>query len=570
MLLRGSAIFNFKKLHSSVQQKLYAASLLFIAAKSPHFDVNMVVLGFVGKKCDLSTCGVFRQSSDAKSVMNNPVYADDGSGLLRTVRSEEEICPATQRGSNNTQPQYEGVPKVSLYHIFEFDSFHLIGEVYKLFIRNVSLCVLVTDSSEGACQEELDLLQNSISYASKGLVVELSTSQQCAKNISLHQFSQFLVKNTDDPLSYVFFLDPSASNNAIGASIVNHALSSSLSTRFPQSWYLFGYRLKQCMVEHGTNSLSLSNEGMEIAEELGMDRPNAVAALDHLMEHSMLLFFNGILSDTVFLGVEMFSRLFSILYKVSDKCCGTFDDNDFQRVVNSCIKKDDFVSCENLLTLLMKLLVMAHNDYSNTKAYLMPCFLPILDEVKRKMECNRASSAEYDPVYFKCPSSGFEFISMLTVFLLGNKEWRIFLDETGHPVCLYKNCIKFQIPRKKCVVTISYSRSENFIEVYIQADSKSDYSLNQISTLILQGLERSKILLNSYHSFNFAMSFPCHCGKIDQVHRATYCSETGLLRCENDGGVTGKFEILRSACVIKVKSLYIHCKLHMCNGWLYH
>jgi hypothetical protein len=320
----------------------------------------------------------------------------------------------------------------------------LIGDVYKLFIRNVSLCVLVT---EGIHQEELGIIQNSISYAAKGLVVDLgtdqdtSTSQRCVQNDLLRQFSQFLV-NTDDPLSYTF------PHGRVGPSIIHHALSSSLSTTYPLSWYLFGFRLKKLMTENKINSLSLSNEGMKIAEELGMDRPNAVAALDHLMEHSMVLFFSGILNDTVFLGVEMFSCLFSMLSKTSHKHFRTISISDFECAASKCIKDSNFLSHNDLFTLLTELMIMAPYN----KVILMPCLLPTLNEADRRMVCTQTVGDEEDPVYFECPSCSFEFILMLTVFLLNNKEWKIFQNEAGHPECLYKNCIKFVKSQKRNVL----------------------------------------------------------------------------------------------------------------------
>lgn len=438
----------------------------------------------------------------------------------------------------------------TLYHTFEFGSHHQMNEVYKIFIKNVSLCVLVTGSSQGICQEELNILRSNVSYASKGLILEVcdnvgsvSRNREAENNI-LDEFSHFLVSEAESPMNYIY------SSVQIGASILDHALSSSLSTTLPLSWYLFGFRLKQFMKSEGKHVVSVSGEAMVVGHSLGLDRPAAVAALEHLMEHNMLLFFGGVLDDSIFFGVEVFTSIFSALYRKSEKneVLGTLSQTNFDEATQDVVSND-------LLILFSKLMIVAPYN-CNGMDYIMPCMLAILNELGRKDQCQGANDTDADPVFFKCPSPGYEFITMLTVFLLGHPsgEWKILQDKQGCPACLFKNCIKFEL-KGRSIVTISSFKS--FIEVYIKSVRKSEQTFNQISSAILRGLEIIKIILNSHQDFDFKMSFPCHCGRTAEVHHATYNSGTGLLTCENDGSVTGK--ITESKRNDQLKNVFFNC-----------
>lgn len=422
--------------------------------------------------------------------------------------------------------------KAEFYHVFDFHSHHQIIEVYKIFIRNVSLCVLVTEASETIHPEEITILQN-ISSSSKGLVIEscdqeANIQKKDAKSGILHHFSNCLVKNDDQ--SYLFSMNCmklEKSDRDVGDSILAHALSSSSSTTFPFSWYLFGFRLVQIM--NRKHTASVLQDCMKIASELNMNRPTVEAALEHLMERNIILYFRDILKDTVFLGVRIFSCIFSAIIEKCNRHMGTISQSDFDYATNGISKH---VSSSDFFTLFMKLMVIAPYNSSADRKYLMPSLLALLNETTVNEIC---CDCDLNPVYFKCPSPGYEFITMLIAFLLNlpSGNWQIREDNTGYPMCLHKNCVQF-IYDGNIVITISFVMGQ--IEVY----AKSQKSVSDVSAIILQGFEKIKLTLNSYNSFTFNMSFPCHCGKTDHMHSATYNSGSGLLNCENDKSISSE------------------------------
>ena len=427
--------------------------------------------------------------------------------------------------------RFKNEGKVKLYHVFDFNSHHQMSEVYKIFIHNVSLCVMVTESSEHFHAKEINILLNNLSSSSPGLVIENCTQKDSignrdAKTSVLEQFSEFLVKNDNrDGKGYLFPMNCLNLENADRDSVLSHAVSSLNSTTFPFSWCLFGFRLVQIMNKKHT--ASVSSEGMKIASELDMDRPTTEAALEHLMERNILIYFRDILNDTIFLDVRIFSNIFSVLCEKSNSM-GTIALSDFNDAVSSNTKH---VSSSDFSILFLKLMIMAPYN-SGDGRYLIPSLLALLD--KTTIEDIRQ---EYDlyPVYFKCPSLGYEFITMLIAFLLNlpGGNWKVLNDNAGFPVLLHKNCVKFQ--HGKSTVVVSYWMG--VIEVDMKSQDQSGRTFSDVSTTILRALEKIRLILNSYHSFSFNMSFPCHCEKANHKHSATFNSETGLLKCEHNNSV---------------------------------
>ena len=422
--------------------------------------------------------------------------------------------------------RFKNEGKVELYHVFDLNSHHKMNEVYKIFIQNVSLCVMVTESSERFREEEINILQNNLSSSSQALVIENCTQKDSvgnrdAKTSVLHQFSNFLIKN--DKKDCLFPMNCLNLDNADRDSILSHALSASSFATFPFSWYLFGFRLVKIMKKKHT--ASVSKDGMTIASELNMDRPTTEAALEHLMERNVIIYFRDILNDTIFLDVRIFSSIFSILYEKSKRLMGTITQSNFDYAVRRTTK---LVSSNDFSILFLKLMIITPYN-SGEGGYLMPSLLTPLNKTAIEGICQKY---DLNPVYFKCPSLGYEFITMLIAFLLNlpGGNWQVLKDRAGYPMCLRKNCVKFQY----CKNTVVVSFFSGVIEVNMRSQDQSGGMFSDVSATILQGLEKIKLILNSYHSFSFKMSFPCHCGEIDYKHSANFNSETLLLNCEHN------------------------------------
>ena len=430
--------------------------------------------------------------------------------------------------------------KVTFFHSFDCGTnFYQMREILKIFIKNVSLCTLVADCSKGLDINGIGLLQDYESFALRGLVIGSHCDLASSTMDPPSEFAQkvlrreFVVKNGDESIFDINCSNPQEADHAIAASIIDQQLCSlANSKRFPFSWYLFGFRLLRAM-SSGVDTLSVSKDCMVIAENLKMDRPTVEAALEHLTEQNMIIYFRDILNDVVFSGVNFFSQFFSHLFNTISRRKYLSENELWKLAIVSESDLNDFVlnfthvaqnmSLESYITLFMKLQILAPYNTGENKGYLLSCLLPILSESNVNRIHFQESSLSA-PVFVKCPSTGQEFMCMLVVFLLTrtNDDWKV-----AAPVILFKNCIKFIVSSHYFVV-ISFS--SGYLKVTVDHKKQETRFLWKISDIILKGLEMSKITLSCHKAFEFKLSFQCPCELTE--HTATYNQERDCVLCD--------------------------------------
>ena len=413
--------------------------------------------------------------------------------------------------------------EVSFYNVFDFGGHHHMNELYKIFVRNVSLCAFVTDSSGGI---NYDMIEKYRNFSPKGVIIMLKFDSEPSDSVSdkdkkiFENFPEYLIQNTQ---SRVFSINPKESDQEVGSGILSHALSKIIAPQnFRFSWYLFGFKLRKFMISNHRSTVSVTKEAMVIAKKLKLDRPTVEAALEHLTENNIILYFKN---DTVYLGVHMFSRIISELYELQKSAI--VNTSDLHQATAMYVSDD--LAVDGFISLFMKLMILTPCDsVDDNVKYLIPSLLEPLDEDELKEICLNSYVPDLQPVYFKCPSFGNEFITMLTVFLLTHpkRKWKLQYQN------LHKNCVQFLLEESSCTVTLIFFNS--YIEVYAKSYEELVPNLHHIPIMIIQGLEKIKDILNSHQTFNFNMSFACICGKYDAI----YNYDSGVLTCENEPAIT--------------------------------
>lgn len=436
---------------------------------------------------DINT-GVF----DAKNVMEN----------INVERIKKQVAQYYVRGH------------VEFFHVLECGSDFLhMREILKIFARNVTVCSLVTDRLN---KDELQLLVENKTFASEKLIIGSH-----GELLDTHKLKVVPLDNKELKFS-------------TAAKIIEHTSHSRITKIFPFTWYLFGFKLRQVMAHFNQNILSVSNECMILAKKLKMDRPTVEAALQHLTEQNMILYFKNILNDYVFSGINFFSHFFSHLYNSRCEDCSqpnselaVIGEPELERIIeyvcNGKVAVKDFVS------LLKKLLILAPYDTTHTR-YVLPS---LMEESK----VDNIHLSFHTCACIKCPSTGYEFITMLMVYLLTHtsNDWTIDSEITGVPVCeQYKNRIQFLMRASHSFVFLSFSNG--ILKIY--ADDNVD-SLGDIGSAILQGLEQVKLILHISKSFNFNICFICPCENFDYEHMATFNKHRKTLICDiNNEAIT--------------------------------
>lgn len=457
----------------------------------------------------------------AQPVVPTSIFSSKSMNMFSECANTDEFV--------NSMSHYRNGGTVELYSVFDCGShFFEIKELLKIFISNLTLSVLVCSGSQSTVS--VDTLEENKSNSLKGLVLEthndaIAPSERFgATQAILHQFSDYLVTDKDMSGSYIFSMntkEPKKSDFECGRKIVSLSLSLASTERYPFSWYLFGLKLQKIMMTLNRNTLSISGECMIIARELHMNRSAVEAALEHLTEHNILLYFRDILEDVVFSGINIFSNIFSKL--ISKKFATSITKQDLLESISG----DEVVSADSFIYLFQKLMILAPgNDCDST--FIMPCLLSVLSQ----SEVDKISSSQ-TPLLIKCPSTGFEYICLLTVYLLQQRckrKWKILTDTHGNPLCLHKNAVKFFVEGQyNDIVLITFSKG------YLKVSASE--MLNDTSASVLQGLESIKVVLRCSHTFSFKLAFVCHCGRHSIEHSCTYDKDTMGTICDVDQAV---------------------------------
>ena len=119
--------------------------------------------------------------------------------------------------------------------------------------------------------------------------------------------------------------------------------------------------------------------------------------------------------------------------------------------------------------------------------------------------------------------------------------WNVIVSEsTNTPLCLYRNCIKFALPRFPGEVTLI--DSVDFFEIHVDAPCEAVVShfCRYVRDAILVGLEKAADTLH-YTNSKPEIAFPCPCDQGD-FHVATVNLEQSWWLCNTNQRVFGDLE----------------------------
>ena len=412
--------------------------------------------------------------------------------------------------------------EIEIFHVFHSLSYFHIKDILKIFIKHISICIMVTENSN---VRELELLKENSSFMPKSLLIQSTSGQSYdyEENTTLDRFSPFLISERE---SYAFRMNYNFPENVdyqIGADIINKVCSLSPLKILPFSWFLFGLKIHMFMRSQSINAISIDEHCMVIAKKLNMDRPTVQVALERLTANNIVLYFGDILEDTVFVSIDKFA---AVILEIHRNFCNKMPPAVVLSQSELNLTLEDYaeaqVSVNDFVKLFRELMILA--PYKDS--YIVPSFLPMLKEAERKEACN--CDFPVKSLLIECPTTSYEYISMLTVFLLTQTggKWDILQDESGNPMCLNKNCIKFTLNGGNSIVIISFVA--NCIEIYLNSPNEC----LQVLSRILQGLEKSKLVLNSSVDFCKQLSFTCSCNVVNESHTAVYNYEFDKLKCK--------------------------------------
>ena len=279
--------------------------------------------------------------------------------------------------------------------------------------------------------------------------------------------------------------------------------------KVPLPWFVLEQQLQQLAAEKGVAVLSL-RECLGVAHQLHMNDHSFHAALDYFVDLNIIYYYRDILRNAVFCSSQVLLDKLSELVEYSHNLRGgpdtevmstqsaynggtQFRDHgiitvDLLEQFQKHYTKGVFTPADFLM-LLRHLLIVADIDITKG-VYFMPCLLPEIssEEIDKYRSGSRTPVA---PILICFPGEWVScgiFVTLVS-FLQKETRWEIRLKH-GTPVCLYHNCVQFDLPGDPVVVTLIDSFA--YLEVHTEVPLKLSCQIcPKVLRAVLDGLEKA-------------------------------------------------------------------------------
>ena len=243
-------------------------------------------------------------------------------------------------------------------------------------------------------------------------------------------------------------------------------VASSLEPRkTPISWFKFEQLIQKLARDDGKRILRW-RECLQIARLLHLSDKYLDAALDHLASFGVIHYYPHLLRDIVFVDPQLLLDKISELVKYHYKLRHTVDPKtaaiggewrEFRNegcITLELLKKfpkhytDIFTPAEFLKLMNDRLIV---TQFLSIHKYFMPCLLRTMEsqEVDEYRATSSTSSVAPLAIHFSCKLVPHGVFCSLVAFLRSQPSpWNLSIcpEDKTKPLCLTRNCIKFQLP----------------------------------------------------------------------------------------------------------------------------
>ena len=335
----------------------------------------------------------------------------------------------------------------------------------------------------------------------------------------------------------------------------------------PSRWFAL-----EILLEEMTQALKrgvLSKEDCITAaiEKLHFEEDAVDAALQYLDQVSAILYYPKILPNVVFADpqalLDKVSELVFKLAEIENLSKEQALTGDWIKFYEFALVTVDFLSQEvfskhyvpglfevdDLVLLFKKLLIFA--TFSKSE-YFVPALLRHLDS--KAVDDHRVRSIPCLVLQFPGggPRQGI-FCALLCWLVSPENDspapWSITVDEVGSPVCLYRNCIQFEVPELVATVTLidTYTHFEVHVDIPLEdAEDVCPEEFPVIRKAIDKGLHKAALNLDYFDS-SPSPALLCPCGRGEAAHVAEILAKSARWKCslKNEARKIGKFTPLQ-------------------------
>ena len=329
------------------------------------------------------------------------------------------------------------------------------------------------------------------------------------------------------------------------------------SVKIPLPWFMLEQLLRQLVEKMKEKVLSIE-ECFEVAQILFMSRDACKAAIEFLGKLNILFYRPSVLPQVVFCNAQVILNKITELVRCSHELKSNtthslpqnrqsgewLDFRDFAQIDSTILGefplhyRDGLFSVPQFLELLEDLLIAG--KLANGK-HFMPSILPnlSLEEVTQ----HRVAAAKHPSpltIYYTMNSSRIWLpvgvVPSLVVHLQNHYKWKPVLHG-GKPVCMYHNCMQFELPGEM-PGRVTVIDSIKFLEIHVKASPKvaSEVCPN-IRSMVLSGLKEAHKSLH-YDSAVVEDGVLCsgECGN-KEAHLATITKERKWWKCSEDADI---------------------------------
>ena len=258
----------------------------------------------------------------------------------------------------------------------------------------------------------------------------------------------------------------------------------------------------------------------ECAQKLHMEKDAFSAALHHLVQHNVFLYYPEVLPQTVFCDPQVVLTKVSELVQYHHKLRHDPDESvgvdcDVKKFKDQGIfsvkllkkfpehYKPGLFTEKDLLNILVKVGAIATIAMKSISEYFMPALLPHLNdtEVSKYLQEDTLMIRFVNDSKQRCIPSG--LFCYLVAYFLNQSTWKVSMDG-DIPSCMYRNCITLQQTKTADIVTLV----DIFFSIGVHVKDPSSKACREIRELVHSGINHAISKLN-YCNLKFEDAFLC-------------------------------------------------------------
>ena len=287
--------------------------------------------------------------------------------------------------------------------------------------------------------------------------------------------------------------------------------------KIPISWYLLELALRRLAALLNRRVLS-RKECLVIAQQLGFSEVEFNSALTYLDELNLCLHYPLVLPDVVFtdpqVALDKASELVQESYRLrgakqgkqpqKPQACRALDAKWLKFCDQGIVRaeflekfprhyKEGLFTQADLIYLFKHLLILAP---LSEEEYFMPSLLQRLPS--EELDAHRVPSPAAAPLLIRFPHGWPRngVFCCLVVFLINHCKWEAVFPDTGSPILMAKNCIKFRVPDRH-PTTVTMIDSYAYFEIHIKAPAPVCHKIcPTIRDVIFDGIDEATVTLH--------------------------------------------------------------------------